>query len=64
VRAVEHAVNVVIWFSINLAATEDGIPVITNGPDMDFVASKFQIIAGKGLEVASDFYWWMEFSSS
>lgn len=47
VRAVEDGVNVIIWFSINLA---DG-PAITNGPDMDCVANISKTLRDKKLDV-------------
>ena len=51
VRAVEEGVNVLIWFSINLIADENGSPMINNGPDMDCVAEKVKIMRDKGLDV-------------
>jgi len=50
VHAVEQGVNVVIWFSINLAIDSSGNPVITGGPDMDCVATQIQTIANKQLD--------------
>eukprot|EP01038_Epipyxis_sp_PR26KG_P004314 gene4314-6112_t len=49
VDAVKQGVNVVIWFSINLL-TDNGYPIITNGPNMDCVAEKVQKIHELGLE--------------
>ena len=46
VRAVEHGVNVIIWFSINLA---EG-PAVTNGPDLDCVANIAKTLREKGLD--------------
>jgi hypothetical protein len=50
VEAVINGVNVVIWFSINLSVSNDGKPIITNGPDMDCVATIINKIANLGLE--------------
>lgn len=49
VEAVQSGVNVVIWFSINLAVDEMGRPVITNGPDWDCVAEKVARIRELGI---------------
>ncbi len=49
IRAVEDGVNVVIWFSINLAVDGDtGRPTITNGPDMGCVAERVREMRDKG----------------
>ena len=50
IRAVEQGVNVLIWFSINLAVDKNGKPTITGGPNMDCVASKVQKIRELELE--------------
>jgi hypothetical protein len=50
VEAVQHGVNVVIWFSINLLVDEHGQPAVGNGPDMACVASKVKRIRDLGLE--------------
>lgn len=50
VKAVEQGVNVVIWFSINLAVDPEGQPTVTNGPEWDCVADKVAQIRAKGLE--------------
>jgi hypothetical protein len=45
VEAVKNGVNVVMWFSINLAVNQDtGKPEITNGPDMTCVAERVKQI--------------------
>jgi hypothetical protein len=49
VDAVKQGVNVVMWFSINLAVSPNGKPTITNGPDMDCVADRVKEIAALGL---------------
>lgn len=49
VDAVKQGVNVVMWFSINLAVSDDGKPTITNGPDMDCVADIVREISELGL---------------
>ena len=49
-EAVQHGVNVVIWFSINLRVNERGQPTVENGPDMACVASMVQRIRKMGLE--------------
>jgi len=49
VEAVKQGVNVVMWFSINLAVDHQGQPTITNGPDMDCVADKVRQIRELGL---------------
>jgi len=51
VNAVKQGVNVVMWFSINLAVSpETGRPIITNGPDWDCVADRVAEIAQLNLE--------------
>jgi hypothetical protein len=50
IDAVKQGVNVVMWFSINLAVTPEGKPTITNGPDMDCVADIVREIAELGLD--------------
>jgi len=51
VDAVKQGVNVVMWFSINLAVSpETGRPIITNGPDWDCVADRVAEIAQLNLE--------------
>jgi hypothetical protein len=51
IESVKSGVNVVIWFSINLSIDETtGTPSITNGPNMDCVAEKINIINDLGLE--------------
>jgi hypothetical protein len=50
VRAVQQGVNVLIWFSINLAVDSQGNPTITNGPDMNCVAEKIKTIRELGFE--------------
>ena len=51
VQAAINGVNVIIWFSINLLASPvDGRPIITNGPDMDCVGEKVQMIRELGLD--------------
>lgn len=50
VEAVQNGVNVIIWFSINLAVSDTGETIITNGPDMDCVGEKVKQIRELGLE--------------
>jgi chitinase len=50
VRAVEQGVNVLIWFSVNLAVDESGKPIVAGGPDMNCVATIVQQIRETGLE--------------
>lgn len=50
IEAVQNGVNVVIWFSINLAVSATGEPEITNGPDMDCVGDVMKSIRELGLE--------------
>jgi hypothetical protein len=47
-RAVQQGVNVVIWFSINLAVDDNGLPTITNGPDWSCVANRIKDIRDFG----------------
>jgi hypothetical protein len=47
---VEHGVNVVIWFAINLLADpQTGEPLITGGPDLNCVAQKKAEYETRGL---------------
>jgi chitinase len=50
VRAVEQGVNVLIWFSVNLAVDSTGVPVVAGGPDMNCVATIVHQIREAGLE--------------
>lgn len=50
IESVRQGVNVVIWFSINLAVDNDGNPTITNGPDMHCVADIVKKIRDMNLE--------------
>ncbi|CEM26497.1 unnamed protein product [Vitrella brassicaformis CCMP3155] len=51
IQAVEEGVNVVIWFSIDLAVNETtGRPEVFVRPDLDCIAEKAAILKEKGLE--------------
>ena len=51
VEAVRNGVNVVMWFAINLDVdTATGLPLITNGPDMDCVADVIAQISALNLD--------------
>lgn len=51
VQAVKDGVNVLIWFSVNLAVSPvTGKPIIQGGPDIDCVASVVQTIRQLNLE--------------
>ena len=51
VARVEEGVNVIIWFSINLAVdVKTGEPAVTNGPDMKCVAGIVNRIRDLGLQ--------------
>jgi len=52
VKAASEGVNVLIWFSINLSTDlETGLPMITNGPNMDCVAQLVKTMADMRLTV-------------
>lgn len=52
IAAVTQGVNVVIWFAVNLAKSEDDTPEISGGPDPTCMASVASEIDKLGLETA------------
>lgn len=51
-ESIEHGVNVLIWFAINLAKDADtGMPKVTGGPDILCVKRVQSLIRSKGYSV-------------